>query len=82
MAITKCTGCGSVDWDTLLDGLCEVCNYEEFTRLQSENAYLKTLMQDIRNATDSQMQQSLLDLREENIKLKTTIELSSLDGPC
>ncbi len=48
MAITKCTGCGSVDWDMLRDGLCEVCNYEEFTRLQSENVKLKNLIKDIR----------------------------------
>ncbi len=32
--------------------------------LVAENAHLKTLMQDIRNATGNQMERSLLDLRE------------------
>ena len=41
MATTKCTGCGSMDWSMLSDGLCETCKYEKFNSLQAENEKLK-----------------------------------------
>ncbi len=37
---------------------------EEIAELRIENAHLKSLMQDIRNATGNQMERSLLELRE------------------
>lgn len=51
-----------------LDCKCETC-YDDLEatneKIAADNAYLIRIMQDIRNATDSQQQQSLLDLREE-----------------
>lgn len=70
---TQCMGCGRTDWNRLSSGLCEVCKPKQHNRLQAENAHLKTLMQDIRNATSNQMERSLVDLREENAKLKEAL---------
>lgn len=51
-----------------LDCKCETC-YDDLEatneKIAADNAYLIRIMQNIRNATDSQQQQSLLDLREE-----------------
>ena len=43
---------------------------EKIARLTADNDYLKMLMQDIRNATDSQQAQSLLELRAENTNMR------------
>jgi hypothetical protein len=47
---------------------------EKNAKLKEEKDYLAMLMQDIRNATNSQKEQGLLDLRAENAKLKAELE--------
>ena len=55
-----------------MDDLLERFRTENI-RLHRENDYLKSLMQDIRNATDSQQAQSLLDLRAKNARLREAV---------
>lgn len=44
--------------------------FDENVKLKENNTYLAGLMQDIRNASDAQQQQSLIDLRAKLQKIK------------
>ena len=46
----------------------------ENAKLKEKNNYLASLMQDIRNCSDSEQVQSLLDVRAEKVKLKAELE--------